>query len=73
MVRPEWLRPSTDAVRVHHAAPGSVLAPPAQFLIQSIRIARQAQRVVGSVAVSILRDADRAFWTPSIVLPLAFS
>jgi hypothetical protein len=37
-----------------------------QFLIQSIRIAGQAQRAVGSIAVSILRDADRAFWTQTV-------
>jgi quinol monooxygenase YgiN len=37
-----------------------------QFLIQSIRIARQAQRAAGSIAVSILRDADRAFWTRTV-------
>jgi quinol monooxygenase YgiN len=37
-----------------------------QFLIQSIRIARQAQRASGSIAVSILRDAYRAFWTRTV-------
>src|SRR5689334_22960575 len=37
-----------------------------QFLIQSIRIARQAQHAAGSMAVSILRDADRAFWTRTV-------
>jgi hypothetical protein len=37
-----------------------------QFLIQSIRIARQAQRAAGSIAVSVLRDADRAFWTRTV-------
>jgi Domain of unknown function (DUF3291) len=33
------------------------------FLIQSIRTARQAKRAPGSLSVSVLRDADRAFWT----------
>jgi heme-degrading monooxygenase HmoA len=33
------------------------------FLIQSFRAARQARRAAGSLAVSVLRDADRAFWT----------
>src|SRR5215472_13557831 len=33
------------------------------FLIQSVRAARQAKRTPGSLAVSVLRDADRAFWT----------
>jgi heme-degrading monooxygenase HmoA len=33
------------------------------FLIQSIRAARQAKRAPGSLSVSVLRDADRAFWT----------
>ena len=34
-----------------------------QFLVQSIRAARQAKRSAGSISVSVLRDADRAFWT----------
>jgi hypothetical protein len=33
------------------------------FLIQSFRAARQAKRAAGSLGVSVLRDADRAFWT----------
>jgi len=37
-----------------------------QFLIQSIRVARQAQHAAGNIAVSILRDADRAFWTRTV-------
>jgi hypothetical protein len=37
-----------------------------QFLIQSIRAARQAKRAPGTLAVSILRDADRAFWTRTV-------
>ena len=37
-----------------------------QFLIQSIRTARQAKRAEGNIAVSILRDADRAFWTRTV-------
>jgi hypothetical protein len=37
-----------------------------QFLVQSIRAARQAKRAAGSLAVSILRDADRAFWTRTV-------
>jgi hypothetical protein len=36
------------------------------FLFQSIRAARQAKRASGSIAVSILRDADRAFWTRTV-------
>jgi hypothetical protein len=35
-------------------------------LVQSIRAARQAKRAAGSLAVSILRDADRAFWTRTV-------
>jgi heme-degrading monooxygenase HmoA len=37
-----------------------------QFLIQSIRAARQAKRATGNLAVSVLRDADRAFWTRTV-------
>ena len=37
-----------------------------QFLVQSIRAARQAKRAAGNLAVSILRDADRAFWTRTV-------
>ena len=37
-----------------------------QFLIQSIRAARQAERAAGSISVSVLRDADRAFWTRTV-------
>jgi hypothetical protein len=37
-----------------------------QFVIQSIRTALQAKRAPGSLAVSILRDADRAFWTRTV-------
>src|SRR5215469_4344942 len=40
--------------------------PLAQFLIQSIRAARQAKPAAGNIAVLILRDADRAFWTPTV-------
>jgi hypothetical protein len=36
------------------------------FLVQSIRSARQAERASGSLAVSILRDADWAFWTRTV-------
>jgi hypothetical protein len=36
------------------------------FLIQSFRAARQARRAAGSLAVSVLRDADRAFWTRTV-------
>jgi hypothetical protein len=36
------------------------------FLIQSVRAARQAKRVAGNLAVSVLRDADRAFWTRTV-------
>jgi hypothetical protein len=35
-----------------------------QFLIQSIRAARQAKRAPGNIAVSILRDANRRFLDP---------
>jgi hypothetical protein len=49
------------AVRIHHAAPGSVSAIHAGFLIESIRSARQAKRATGSLAVSILRAADLLF------------
>ena len=37
-----------------------------QFLIQSFRAARQARRAAGSLAVSVLRDANRAFWTRTV-------
>src|SRR5438270_12779563 len=37
-----------------------------QFLIQSIRAAHQARRAAGHLAVSVLRDADRAFWTRTV-------
>jgi hypothetical protein len=37
-----------------------------QFLFQSIRAALQARRAAGSLAVSVLRDADRAFWTRTV-------
>ena len=33
-----------------------------QFLVQSLRAARQAGRTPGNLAVSILRGADRVFW-----------
>jgi hypothetical protein len=36
------------------------------FLIQSVRAAREAKRAAGSLAVSVLRDADRAFWTCTV-------
>ena len=36
------------------------------FLIQSVRAAHQAKRATGSLAVSVLRDADRAFWTRTV-------
>jgi len=37
-----------------------------QFLIQSLRAARQAERAAGSISVSVLRDTDRAFWTRTV-------
>jgi heme-degrading monooxygenase HmoA len=37
-----------------------------QFMFQSIRAANQAKRAPGSIAVSVLRDADRAFWTRTV-------
>jgi hypothetical protein len=37
-----------------------------QFLIQSFRAARQARRAAGNLAVSVLREADRAFWTRTV-------
>ena len=37
-----------------------------QFLIQSFRTARQARRAAGSLAVSVLRDANSAFWTRTV-------
>src|SRR5215467_15278827 len=37
-----------------------------QFLFQSIRAARQAKGAAGSVSVSVLRDADRTFWTRTV-------
>ena len=50
-------------VRVHHKASGSRWRYLPRFLFQSIRAARQAKRAPGSLAVSVPRDADRAFWT----------
>ena len=38
------------------------------FLIQSLRSALQAKRAAGNLAVSVLRDADRAFWTRTVWL-----
>ena len=37
-----------------------------RFLIQSIRAVRQAKRAAGNLAVSVRRDADRAFWTRTL-------
>jgi heme-degrading monooxygenase HmoA len=37
-----------------------------QFLFQSFRAARQAKFAAGSLSVSVLRDADRAFWTRTV-------
>jgi hypothetical protein len=36
------------------------------FLIQSFRSARQAKLAPGSLAVSVLRDANLAFWTRTV-------
>ena len=36
------------------------------FLIRDFRTARQAKLAAGSLAVSVLRDADRAFWTRTV-------
>jgi hypothetical protein len=36
------------------------------FLIQSFRVARQAKLAAGSLAVSVLRDANLAFWTRTV-------
>jgi heme-degrading monooxygenase HmoA len=36
------------------------------FLIQSFRAARQAKAAAGSLAVSVLRDANLAFWTRTV-------
>ena len=38
------------------------------FLIQSLRSALQAKGAAGNLAVSVLRDADRAFWTCTVWL-----
>jgi hypothetical protein len=35
-------------------------------LIQSFRAVRQAQRTDGNLAVSVLRDAEFAFWTRTV-------
>jgi len=37
-----------------------------EFLIQALRAARQAKLAAGSLAVSVLRDDDRAFWTRTV-------
>jgi heme-degrading monooxygenase HmoA len=36
------------------------------FILQSFRSARQAQKAAGNFAVSVLRDADLAFWTRTL-------
>jgi hypothetical protein len=36
------------------------------FLIQSIRAARHAKLAAGNLEISVLRDADRAFWTRTV-------
>jgi hypothetical protein len=36
------------------------------FLIQSFRSGRQAKRAAGSLAVSVLRDTNLAFWTRTV-------
>src|SRR6516162_4103071 len=36
------------------------------FLIRDFRTARQAKLATGSLSVSVLRDADRAFWTRTV-------
>ena len=36
------------------------------FLIQSFHSARQVKRATGNLAVSVLRDTDRAFWTHTV-------
>jgi heme-degrading monooxygenase HmoA len=36
------------------------------FLVQSLRTARQAKAAPGNLAVSLLRDADLAFWTRTL-------
>ena len=36
------------------------------FLIQSFRAARQARRAVGNLGISVLRDANLAFWTRTV-------
>src|SRR6516162_5036481 len=36
------------------------------FLIRDFRTARQAKLAAGSLAVSVLRDADRAFWSRTV-------
>jgi hypothetical protein len=36
------------------------------FLIQSFRAVRQAKAAARSLAVSVFRDTDRAFWTRAV-------
>jgi hypothetical protein len=36
------------------------------FLIQSFRAARQVRRAVGNLGISVLRDANLAFWTRTV-------
>jgi quinol monooxygenase YgiN len=36
------------------------------FLIQAFRAVRQSRRADGNLGVSVLRDADRAFWTSTV-------
>src|SRR5947209_18432915 len=36
------------------------------FLLQSVRASRQAKAATGNLSVSLLRDADFAFWTRTV-------
>jgi len=37
-----------------------------EFLSQSFRAARQARNAAGSLALPVVRDTDRAFWTRAV-------
>jgi hypothetical protein len=56
----------TDALRVHHAAPGPALALPAAVPYSVHSRGAPGQAGGGSLVVSVLRDADRAFWTRTV-------
>jgi hypothetical protein len=63
-VGPRNARSLTDALRVHHSAPGfGVGATCRSFSVNPLARRTKPKRAAGSLAISVLREADRAFWT----------